>query len=120
MSYDIESISLVWQSEKKLALRSSKDSYYMIAPSSYAYAGRIVKGAIFPENIINFSEKIHQDINNYSIQQMTASRQVAKETVGENRIVHYLNYEEDYDKVRSYELSLFKKLKNKLPFTKNV
>ena len=59
LSYDIESISLVWQSEKKLALRSSKDSYYMIAPSSYAYAGRIVKGAIFPENIINFKEGFH-------------------------------------------------------------
>ena len=51
---------------------------------------------------------------------MTASRQVAREVVGENRIIHFLNYEKDYDKVRSYELSLFKKLKNKLTFTKNV
>jgi hypothetical protein len=59
LSYDIESISLVWQSEKKLALRSSKDSYYMIAPNSYGYVGRIVKGAIFPENIINLKEGFH-------------------------------------------------------------
>ena len=72
------------------------------------------------ENIVNFSEKIYKNINNYSIQQMTASRQVAREVVGENRIIHFLNYEKDYDKVRSYELSLFKKLKNKLTFTKNV
>jgi len=51
---------------------------------------------------------------------MNALRQVAKELFGENKIVHYLDYKKDYDKVRSYELSLFKKLKNKLPFTKNV
>ena len=59
LSYDIESISLVWQSEKKLAVRSSKDSYYMIVPNSYAYVGRIAKGAIFPDYIIKLKEGFH-------------------------------------------------------------
>ena len=59
LSYDIQSISLVWQSEKKLTLRSSKDNYYMIIPDSYSYVGRIVNGAIFPDKIISLSEGYH-------------------------------------------------------------
>ena len=59
LSYDIQSISLVWQSEKKLTLRSSKDNYYMIIPNSYSYVGRIVNGAIFPDKIISLSEGYH-------------------------------------------------------------
>ena len=59
LSYDIESISLVWQSEKKLALRSSKDNYYMIVPNSYSYVGKIAKGAIFPDNLISLEEGYH-------------------------------------------------------------
>ena len=59
LSYDIQSISLVWQSEKKLTLRSSKDNYYMIIPNAYSYVGKIAKGAIFPDNLISLEEGYH-------------------------------------------------------------
>tara|TARA_Y100000996_G_scaffold187540_1_gene146568 strand:- start:12928 stop:13782 length:855 start_codon:yes stop_codon:yes gene_type:complete len=72
------------------------------------------------ENIENFSSKIYENIYQYSIQQMTASRQVASELFGEDKIIHYLEYQKDYDKVRSYENSRFENLKNKIPFFKNV
>ena len=59
LSYDLEGISLLWQSQKTLALRPSQDSYYMIIPNSQGYQGRIAEGAIFPGNIIFFPEGYH-------------------------------------------------------------
>lgn len=58
LSYDLEGISLLWQSQKTLALRPSQDSYYMIIPNSQGYQGRIAEGAIFPGNIIFFSRRL--------------------------------------------------------------
>ena len=72
------------------------------------------------ENIEKFSSKIYENIHKYSIQNMTAMRQVASELFGEDKIIHYLEYQKDYDKVRSYEKSRFENLKNKIPFFKNV
>ena len=56
LSYDLEGISLLWQSQKILALRPSQDSYYMIIPNSQGYQGRIAEGAIFPGNMIFFPD----------------------------------------------------------------
>ena len=59
MSYDLEGINLLWQSQKSLALRPSQDSYYMIVPSSENYVGRIAEGAIFPGDLIFYESGYH-------------------------------------------------------------
>ena len=59
LSYDLEGINLLWQSQKSLALRPSQDSYYMIVPSSENYEGRIAEGAIFPGNLIYYDQGFH-------------------------------------------------------------
>ena len=59
LSYDLEGINLLWQSQKTLALRPSQDSYYMIVPSSENYVGRIAEGAIFPGDLIFYESGYH-------------------------------------------------------------
>jgi len=59
LSYDLEGINLLWQSQKSLALRPSQDSYYMIVPSSENYVGRIAEGAIFPGDLIFYDSGYH-------------------------------------------------------------
>ena len=59
LSYDLEGINLLWQSQKSLALRPSQDSYYMIVPSSENYVGRIAEGAIFPGDLIFYESGYH-------------------------------------------------------------
>ncbi len=59
LSYDLEGINLLWQSQKSLALRPSQDSYYMIIPSSENYEGRIAEGAIFPRDLIFYEQGYH-------------------------------------------------------------
>jgi signal transduction histidine kinase len=62
LSYDLESINLLWQSQKSLALRPSQDSYYMIIPSPENYQGRIAEGAIFPGNLNEYGTGYHNII----------------------------------------------------------